>query len=119
MAPAVAVLEELSATLHANDPSTTLLSNYDGAAVAGGAANLASLVAQVSRPVRWDLCMEEHGRMGVTGIIELPPAGTLVGLARRGLKGIPTLALKSPEDLEAARAFVARTHPSSRKNPES
>ena len=106
MAPAVAVLEELSATLEVTDPGTTLLSNYDGAAVAGGQANLASLVAQVSRPVRWDKCMEELAALGVTGIIELPPAGTLVGLARRGLKGIPTLALKSPEDLEAAHAFV-------------
>lgn len=106
MAPAVAVLEELSATLEAKDPSTTLLSNYDGAPVTGGAANLASLVAQVSRPVRWDKCMEQMAALGVTGIIELAPAGTLVGLARRGLKGVPTLALKSPADLEAARAFV-------------
>ncbi|MBV1778645.1 ACP S-malonyltransferase [Paeniglutamicibacter sp. ABSL32-1] len=106
MAPAVNVLQELSATLEAKDPATTLLSNYDGQSVAGGEENLASLVAQVSRPVRWDLCMEQLAAQGVTGIIELPPAGTLVGLARRGLKGIPTLALKSPEDLEAARAFV-------------
>ncbi|GAA3322604.1 ACP S-malonyltransferase [Paeniglutamicibacter sulfureus] len=106
MAPAVQVLQELSATLEAKDPAITLLSNYDGQAVAGGEANLASLVAQVSRPVRWDKCMEELAAQGVTGIIELAPAGTLVGLARRGLKGIPTLALKSPEDLEAARAFV-------------
>ncbi len=51
--------------------------------------------------------MEQLAALGVTGILELPPAGTLVGLARRGLKGVPTLALKSPEDLEAARAFVA------------
>lgn len=106
MAPAVTVLEELSDSLIANDPSTPLLSNFDGQPVADGTANLASLVAQVSRPVRWDLCMEQLAAQGVTGIIELPPAGTLVGLARRGLKGIPTLALKSPEDLEAARAFV-------------
>ncbi|GAA5225933.1 ACP S-malonyltransferase [Paeniglutamicibacter antarcticus] len=106
MAPAVDVLEKLSATLDAKSPATTLLSNYDGKAVSSGEANLASLVAQVSRPVRWDKCMEELASLGVTGIIELPPAGTLVGLARRGLKGIPTLALKTPEDLEAARAFV-------------
>ncbi|ASN39538.1 ACP S-malonyltransferase [Paeniglutamicibacter terrestris] len=106
MAPAVIVLEELSGSLVAHDPTTGLLSNFDGQPVAGGTENLASLVAQVSRPVRWDLCMEQLAAQGVTGIIELPPAGTLVGLARRGLKGIPTLALKSPEDLEAARAFV-------------
>ena len=69
--------------------------------------NVKFILPQVSRPVRWDLCMEQLAALGVTGIIELPPAGTLVGLARRGLKGIPTLALKSPDDLEAARAFVA------------
>ncbi|MBM6621238.1 ACP S-malonyltransferase [Micrococcaceae bacterium RIT802] len=106
MAPAVGVLEALVPSLHPAAPSVPLLSNYDGGTVAGGDANLASLVAQVSRPVRWDLCMESMASMGVTGILELPPAGTLVGLARRGLKGVPTLALKSPEDLDAAREFI-------------
>lgn len=72
-----------------------------------GAANLASLVAQVSRPVRWDLCMETLAAQGVTGVLELAPAGTLVGLARRGLKGVKTLALKSPAELDAAREFIA------------
>lgn len=107
MAPAVDVLDALVPTLDPRDPATTLLSNFDGKAVSGGAANLASLVAQVSRPVRWDLCMDEMAAAGVTGILELSPAGTLVGLAKRGLKGTATLALKSPADLEAARAFVA------------
>ncbi|GER21966.1 ACP S-malonyltransferase [Zafaria cholistanensis] len=107
MAPAVGVLEALVPSLHPADPAVTLLSNHDGAPVASGEANLASLVAQVSRPVRWDLCMQRLADLGVTGILELPPAGTLVGLAKRGLKGVATLALKSPEDLDAARAFVA------------
>lgn len=106
MAPAVGVLNELSAKLDPADPAVPLLSNYDGKPVADGKANLASLVAQVSRPVRWDQCMEQLAAMGVTGILELAPAGTLVGLARRGLKGVKTLALKSPEDLEDARKFV-------------
>lgn len=106
MAPAVGVLKELSAKLDPADPAVPLLSNYDGKPVADGKANLASLVAQVSRPVRWDQCMEQLAAMGVTGILELAPAGTLVGLARRGLKGVKTLALKSPEDLEDARKFV-------------
>lgn len=106
MAPAVGVLKELSAKLDPADPAVPLLSNYDGKPAADGKANLASLVAQVSRPVRWDQCMEQLAAMGVTGILELAPAGTLVGLARRGLKGVKTLALKSPEDLEAARKFV-------------
>lgn len=106
MAPAVGTLQDLLPSLHPADPAVTLLSNYDGGAVSDGSANLSSLVAQVSRPVRWDLCMETMAAEGVTGILELPPAGTLVGLARRGLKGLPTMALKSPEDLEAAREFI-------------
>ena len=107
MAPALAALDALRPTLAPADPLPTLLSNHDGAPVTSGAANLASLIAQVSRPVRWDLCMDTMAATGITGLIELPPAGTLTGLARRGLKGVPTLALKTPEDLDAARAFVA------------
>ena len=107
MAPAVGVLQELADTLAPAEPATTLLSNYDGQAVASGAANLESLVAQVSRPVRWDLCMQTLAAQGVTGILELAPAGTLVGLARRGLKGVKGMALKSPGDLDAAREFIA------------
>ena len=107
MAPAASVLEALRPTLSPAEPRPTLLSNYDGAAVVSGGSNLDSLIAQVSRPVRWDLCMETMTAMGVTGILELPPAGTLTGLAKRGMRGVPSLALKSPEDLPAARAFVA------------
>lgn len=107
MAPAVGVLEELSTTLQPADPTVPLLSNFDGQPVTDGRANLESLVAQVSRPVRWDLCMEQLAAMGVTGVLELAPAGTLVGLAKRGLKGVKTLALKTPADLEAAREFTA------------
>ncbi|WP_066303015.1 ACP S-malonyltransferase [Arthrobacter luteolus] len=107
MEPAVSVLEALRPSLSPADPRPTLLSNYDGAAVVGGGSNLDSLIAQVSRPVRWDLCMETMTSAGVTGILELPPAGTLTGLAKRGMRGVPSLALKTPEDLAAAREFVA------------
>ncbi len=71
-----------------------------------GADVLARLVSQVSNPVRWDLCMKTFADLGVTGLIELPPAGTLVGLAKRGLPGVETLALKTPDDLEAAQRMV-------------
>ena len=111
MAEALSVLEALRPSLNPADPLPTLLSNYDGAPVVSGGANLDSLISQVSRPVRWDLCMDSMAAMGVTGMLELPPAGTLTGLARRGMKGIPTLALKSPEDLDAAREFI-REHSS-------
>lgn len=107
MQPAVGTLQELANAITPKNPSATLLSNFDGQAVADGQANLDSLVAQVSRPVRWDLCMETLAEAGVTGVLELAPAGTLVGLARRGLKGVKTLAVKSPADLEAAKAFIA------------
>jgi [acyl-carrier-protein] S-malonyltransferase len=74
--------------------------------VSSGRAYLDLLTAQVTRPVRWDECMETMRGLGVTGVLELPPAGTLVGLVKRDLKGVATLALKSPDDLEKAAAFI-------------
>ncbi len=106
MSPAVAALHELRPTLTPRDPVATLLSNYDGAPVTTGDGNLDSLIAQVSRPVRWDLCMAQLEQMGVSGVVELSPAGTLTGLMKRGMRGTPTLAVKSPEDLDAAAAFI-------------
>jgi [acyl-carrier-protein] S-malonyltransferase len=119
MAPAVSVLEELAGTTQTRAPSVTLLSNADGRAVADGREALDRLVRQVSNPVRWDLCMETMLELGVTGLIELPPAGTLVGLAKRAMKGVETLALKTPDDLEAAQRMIsahagpAKTHAAS------
>ena len=84
-----------------------LLSNFDGAEVTDGAAAVDSLIAQVSRPVRWDLCMETLVQRGVTGVIELAPAGTLAGLAKRGMPGVKTVAVKTPDDLSAALALFA------------
>ncbi len=84
-----------------------LLSNYDGAEVTDGGAAVDSLIAQVSRPVRWDLCMETLVQRGVTGVIELAPAGTLAGLAKRGMPGVKTVTVKTPDDLSAALALFA------------
>ena len=84
-----------------------LLTNSDGSVIASGATYLQLLVAQVTRPVRWDLCMQTLRTLGVTGVLELPPAGTLVGLVKRDLKGVATMALKSPADLDNAAAFAA------------
>jgi len=106
MAPAVTALEELLPSLSPTEPIATLISNYDGKPVATGGGNLDSLIAQISRPVRWDLCMESMQAMGVTGILELSPAGTLTGLAKRGMRGTAALAVKSPEDLDTARSFI-------------
>lgn len=107
MAPAAQELQALADTLAPADPATTLLTNADGTAVDSGARYLSLLVDQVSHPVRWDLCQETMLSLGVTGILELPPAGTLVGIARRAMRGVDTFALKTPDDLESARAFVA------------
>jgi [acyl-carrier-protein] S-malonyltransferase len=89
------------------DPVHPLLTNSDGSVVSSGQLYLNLLVGQVVRPVRWDLCMETLRTMGVTGVLELPPAGTLVGLVKRDLKGVATMALKSPADLDSAKAFAA------------
>ena len=106
MAPAVEALGEQASGFTTSAPSVPLVSNTDGAVLRDGADVLARLVSQVSNPVRWDLCMKTFADLGVTGLIELPPAGTLVGLAKRGLPGVETLALKTPDDLEAAQRMV-------------
>ena len=83
-----------------------LLCNADGAAVTTGKEWLERIVAQVAAPVRWDLCMRTMADLGVTALIELPPAGTLTGLARRALPGVAQLAIKTPEQLQAARDLI-------------
>ncbi len=102
MAPAVPALEAFAATLGTNDPTLRLWTNKDGSEVTDGAEFLRLLVGQVSSPVRWDLDMQAFQDAGVSGIIEVAPAGALVGLAKRGLKGVPAVAVKTPDDLPAA-----------------
>src|SRR6478672_12929513 len=107
MAPAVAALRDAAADVTVTDPAITLLSDADGAAVTTGKEWLERIVAQVAAPVRWDLCMRTMADLGVTALIELPPAGTLTGLARRALPGVAQLAIKTPEQLDAARELIA------------
>ncbi|MET4143492.1 MULTISPECIES: ACP S-malonyltransferase [unclassified Arthrobacter] len=107
MSPAVSALEALKPDLKPQKPVVPLLSNFDGREVFDGDAAVESLIAQVSRPVRWDLCMENLVQRGVTGLIELAPAGTLTGLAKRGMPGVKTVAVKTPDDLTAALALFA------------
>ncbi len=108
MAPAVEVLKRYARSVSTHDSRINLLSNADGRVVHDGRDVLRRLVSQVSRPVRWDLCMSTMADLGVTALIEIPPAGTLTGLAKRALPGVDTLALNSPDDLDAAWALVAR-----------
>ncbi|MGC4996346.1 MULTISPECIES: ACP S-malonyltransferase [unclassified Streptomyces] len=109
MAPAVETLAKAAAELAPADPKLTYVSNKDGRTVASGTEVLQRLVGQVANPVRWDLCMETFKELGVTALIEVCPGGTLTGLAKRALPGVRTLALKTPEDLDAARALIAET----------
>ncbi|MER6675999.1 ACP S-malonyltransferase [Streptomyces sp. NPDC000983] len=107
MAPAVDALAVAAKELSAADPTLTYVSNKDGRTVATGAEVLDRLVGQVANPVRWDLCMETFKELGVTALLEVCPGGTLTGLAKRALPGVATLALKTPDDLDAARELIA------------
>ncbi|MEU5862799.1 ACP S-malonyltransferase [Nonomuraea sp. NPDC047529] len=106
MAPAVDTLREAAWNVVPGDPRVTLLSNADGRPAATGAEFVQRLISQISSPVRWDLCMATMAELGVTKMIELLPGGTLTGLAKRGLRGVETVALKTPDDLDAARELI-------------
>jgi [acyl-carrier-protein] S-malonyltransferase len=111
MAPAEQALAAVAGGVTVSDPARILLSNLDGAAIIHGREMLQRLVRQVTAPVRWDLCMRTLRDLGVTAIIELPPAGTLAGLVKRELKGDGApeiLTLNTPDDLPAARDLIAR-----------
>lgn len=107
MEPARQALAALIADVTANDPQPRLLSNADGAVVTSGSELLSRLVAQVAAPVRWDLCQQTMAELGVTALLELAPGGTLTGLAKRTLPGVETLAIKTPDDLPAARELLS------------
>ncbi|MGW7243229.1 ACP S-malonyltransferase [Streptomyces sp. NPDC054804] len=107
MAPAVDKLAEAAKELVPADPKLTYVSNRDGRAVTSGDRIVERLVGQVANPVRWDLCMETFKELGVTALLEVCPGGTLTGLAKRALPGVKTLALKTPDDLDAARELIA------------
>lgn len=107
MVPARDQLRQLAPGVPVHDPRMRLLSNADGAVVASGTELVERLVAQVAAPIRWDLCMDTLAGLGVTAAVELPPAGTLTGLLKRGLPHVETLPLRTPEDLPAARGLLA------------
>lgn len=107
MKPAVSALGEYSKTVEVADPRVSIWTNSDGSKIASGAKFMELLVSQVASPVRWDLCMAAMVEAGVTGLIEVSPAGTLVGLAKRSMPGVETLALKSPDQLAAAVELAA------------
>lgn len=101
MAPAQDAVTEAISRITPGEPTRTLLSNFDGKPVSSGRDAIDKLAAQVTRPVRWDLCTRTVREARVSAVAELPPAGTLVGIAKRELKGTPNLAVKAPADLVA------------------
>jgi len=107
MQSAVEPLRALAATLEVNDPKCGVISNKDGAVVRNGREVLDRIVAQISNPVRWDLCMNTLSE-NVSGAVEVPPAGTLVGLLKRAVPIVETFAIKSVADLSLAGEFVVR-----------
>ena len=107
MAPAVADLRAAASEVTVSDPAIVLLSNLDGAAVKSGTDWLERIITQVSAPVRWKECMQSMAGLGASGFIELLPGGTLTGLAKRALPGVAAVALKTPDDLAAARSLLA------------
>jgi len=108
MAPAVPILAQLAQEINAGEPILPFISNKDGAVIDIGREILDRIVGQIAGPVRWDLCMETMAKSGVTGVIELPPSGTLAGLIKRAQPTIETFALKTPEDVPAAREFAKK-----------
>lgn len=114
MQPAVARLERLARAVSVHDPRTAVISNRDGRIVHDGQEILARIIGQIARPVRWDLCLETMTDLGVTGLLEMPPAGTLAAIAKRQLPGVETFALKTPDQLDDARAFCEKHGEASR-----
>jgi [acyl-carrier-protein] S-malonyltransferase len=106
MKPALEAFKSFAADIAVKDSTIGLLSNKDGAVLLSGVRILDRIIEQIASPVRWDLCMASMESIGVTRAIEIAPAGTLVGLLKRGAPGIATHALKSPDDLESARTFA-------------
>ena len=109
MLPAVSELETFTSELELSDPSMKLWSNQNGQVVSSGKEFVNLLVGQIAHSVRWDLCMDAMVKAGVTAVIELSPAGTLAGLAKRGMPGVEVVALKEPKDLEFAQDLINRS----------
>jgi [acyl-carrier-protein] S-malonyltransferase len=109
MQPAVGELEAFTSSIEISNPEIKLWSNENGQLVSDGSEFINLLVGQVANSVRWDLCMEAMVNAGVTAVIEVSPAGTLAGLAKRGMPGVEIVALKEPKDLELAQDLINRS----------
>lgn len=107
MEPAVAELASFASGLAAASPTRRIWSNQAGQEITDGREYVDLLVGQVANSVRWDACMQAFAEAGVTAVLEVSPAGALAGLAKRALPGVEILALKTPDQLDAARELIA------------
>ncbi|WP_336991559.1 ACP S-malonyltransferase [Leucobacter sp. VD1] len=109
MSSAIPALREAAESVTAAAPTHPLWTNADGSLVDSGSRFVELLVSQIASPVRWDACMEGFQQAGISGLVELAPAGALTGIAKRALKGVPAVAVKTPADLDAAVALITET----------
>jgi [acyl-carrier-protein] S-malonyltransferase len=107
MSSAIPTLREAAEGVAASTPTHPLWTNADGSLVDDGDRFVDLLVSQIASPVRWDACMEGFRQAGISGLVELAPAGALTGIAKRALKGVPAVAVKTPADLDAAVALIS------------
>lgn len=108
MEPAVSQFTEIFKTLSVNSPRQIVLSNKNGERLSKPTDVMENLIQQVISPVRWDLCQAKMGELGVTGMLELAPGGTLCGIAKKEIPNVETFAIKSPEDIQGANDFIRK-----------
>ena len=98
MSSAVEALRQAAAATSVADPQIPIWTNRDGTLIRSGAVFVNLLVEQTANSVRWDQCMNELQNQEAK-VVELPPAGALSGLLKRGAPAVSAVALKSPSDL--------------------
>jgi [acyl-carrier-protein] S-malonyltransferase len=106
MKSAESELEDEFAQVELTKPTCSFISNKDGQTITESTQLKSRLISQITSPVRWDLCQAKMVELGVTGMLELAPAGVLTGIAKREMPGVELFAIKSPEDIDTAQAFI-------------
>jgi [acyl-carrier-protein] S-malonyltransferase len=108
MEPAVSQFTEIFKVISVKSPRQIVLSNKNGERVSNSTDITENLIQQVISPVRWDLCQAKMGELGVTGMLELAPGGTLCGIAKKEIPNVETFAIKSPDDIQGANDFIRK-----------
>jgi [acyl-carrier-protein] S-malonyltransferase len=106
MKSAESELEKEFTQVELTKPTCSFISNRDGQIITDSTDLKNRLISQITSPVRWDLCQAKMVEQGVTGMLELAPGGVLNGIAKREMPGVELFAIKSPEDIDTAQAFI-------------